>query len=229
MSDGGAGRGRVSEKYTREQLAEAVESSETLSQVMRRLGVEPTKGRRGYLRKLLKRWDIDGGHLRPACIRHTEQQLREAVAVSRSVVEVVRHLGLSPVGGNQAHIARRLAQLGLDTSHFTSSSSNANRKLRSGASLLSLGEKYHGRIPGERLRRALVRVGVPERCAECGTGPVRNGRPLRLEVDHVNGDWWDNRCGNLRLLCPNCHAVTDTYRGRKRRSAAEGSEAHAGG
>ncbi|MER5832314.1 HNH endonuclease [Streptomyces sp. NPDC002130] len=51
----------------------------------------------------------------------------------------------------------------------------------------------------------------------CGTGPWWNGKPLRLEVDHVSGDWWDNRPGNLQLLCPNCHAVTDTYRGRRRR------------
>ncbi len=54
----------------------------------------------------------------------------------------------------------------------------------------------------------------------CGTGPERNGLPLRLEVDHVNGDWWDNRRENLQLLCPNCHAVTDTYRGRRRRARA---------
>lgn len=30
----------------------------------------------------------------------------------------------------------------------------------------------------------------------------------------MNGDRTDNRLENLRLLCPNCHAQTDTYRGR---------------
>lgn len=203
----------MGEKYTREQLAVAVMSSETLPEVMRRLGVEPTKGRREYLRKLLRRWNIDAGHLRPACLRHTERELRKAAAVSKSVAEVVRRLGLNPVGGNQAYIGRRLVELGVEVSHFSAA---GRRDVRSGGPLLSLGRAEHGRVPGERLRRALIRAGVPDACAECGTGPVWHGKPLRLEVDHVNGDWWDNRRANLRLLCPNCHAVTDTYRGRKR-------------
>ncbi|WP_324604326.1 HNH endonuclease [Streptomyces sp. NRRL F-5126] len=78
-----------------------------------------------------------------------------------------------------------------------------------------------GRTPGEALRRWLLLSGRPETCAMCGTAGEWNGRPLRLQVDHRDGHWWDNRPENLRLLCPNCHAVTDTFRGRRRSGSTE--------
>lgn len=75
------------------------------------------------------------------------------------------------------------------------------------------------RLPGAQIRQALAELGRPELCEDCGTGPRWRGRPLTLEVDHINGDWSDN----LRLLCPNCHAVTDTYCRPNRRKRAQSS------
>ncbi|MEU0369875.1 HNH endonuclease signature motif containing protein [Streptomyces sp. NPDC006283] len=72
------------------------------------------------------------------------------------------------------------------------------------------------RVPSERLKQAMAALGVRERCAGCGTEPLWRGRPLPLEVDHVDGNWRNNRPDNLRLLCPNCHSSTDTYRGRSK-------------
>jgi hypothetical protein len=204
-------------RYDRDGLTEAVRASRTLSEAIARTGRRPTVGRRRHVRALLKEWGVDTSHLGSEGVRHTEEHLREAVRVSRSTAEVVRRLGIDPVGGNQAHIGRRIRALGIDTSHFEA----PRPRGRSRRDVLVAGRRQDGRIPGERLRRALVARGRPERCAGCGVGATWNGRPLRLEVDHVSGEWWDNRAENLRLLCPNCHAVTDTYRGRNRARRAE--------
>jgi 5-methylcytosine-specific restriction endonuclease McrA len=82
---------------------------------------------------------------------------------------------------------------------------------------LCVADTYRGRY---YLKRRLVRAGLLEdRCAECGLSDWR-GRPLALELHHVNGDGSDNRLENLAILCPNCHTQTDTWGGRNRRRAA---------
>ncbi|WP_375478716.1 HNH endonuclease [uncultured Jatrophihabitans sp.] len=45
------------------------------------------------------------------------------------------------------------------------------------------------------------------------------GAPISLALDHINGDPTDNRFENLRILCPNCHAQTDTWCRRNVKSA----------
>lgn len=52
-------------------------------------------------------------------------------------------------------------------------------------------------------------------CQDCGISSWNN-KPIVLECDHIDGDRTNNRLSNARLLCPNCHSQTDTYRAKNK-------------
>jgi hypothetical protein len=65
------------------------------------------------------------------------------------------------------------------------------------------------------LKARLIAAGLKKNeCEECGLTEWR-GAPIGLQLHHRNGDKTDNRLPNLQILCPNCHAQTDTWGGRK--------------
>ena len=69
-------------------------------------------------------------------------------------------------------------------------------------------------VNSAKLRKRLIAEGLKEeQCEMCGRRAWM-GEPIPLELEHTNGQRGDNRFENLRLLCPNCHSFTPTYRGR---------------
>lgn len=101
----------MSIRYTRELLEEAARETTNANDAVQWCGGMPTPGSRTYLRRKMAELEIDISHFSDMRVRHTEARLRELVAHSTSVAEVVRRLGISPVGGNQAHIGRRITAL----------------------------------------------------------------------------------------------------------------------
>lgn len=72
------------------------------------------------------------------------------------------------------------------------------------------------------LKLRLLKAGLLDpACRRCGLTHWR-GRPISLELHHVNGKRDDNRLENLALLCPNCHSQTDSWGGRNRAGARSG-------
>ncbi|PNE43323.1 HNH endonuclease [Streptomyces noursei] len=205
--------------YTRERLEAAASSSRTLSEALGKLGVDPRSSKRKYVKERMRRLGVDTSHFEREGVKWTKEILEPVVALSTSVNEVVRRLGLECVGGHQTNIARRIKAYGIDTSHFSTvvrtENMRYNQRRRTAKEILVEATSAHAtRIPNSRLKRAMRELGVEEHCALCGIEPVWQGEPLPLEVDHIDGNWRDNRIENLRFLCPNCHATTDNYRGR---------------
>ncbi|MDQ0843035.1 HNH endonuclease [Streptomyces sp. V1I6] len=208
--------------YTRERLSEAARSSRTLSEALGKLGVDPkNKARRAYLRDRFRRLGVSTSHFEREGHRWSRERLDAAVRKSTNMCQVLRALGLDVLGGQHTHISRRIRALGIDTSHFASRA--RTERMRTNSRRLSAAEILvrkpvddTKRTSNQLLKRALTESGVAQSCALCGLDAAWQGCLLPLEVDHIDGDWRNNRLDNLRLLCPNCHSSTDTYRGRKR-------------
>lgn len=77
--------------------------------------------------------------------------------------------------------------------------------------------KYSNDVQTNKVRIKLLKEGYKKyECENCHLS-VWLGQPIPLEVHHIDGDRSNNKICNFQLLCPNCHALTDTYRGKNSR------------
>jgi hypothetical protein len=150
-------------------------------------------------------------------MKYTEEEFIIAVKTSTSIRQVLNKLGLKEAGGNYSITKTRIKNLGLDTSHFKGQAWNKGKTLgpRKPVEELLVNDRKHP-YQSFKLKNRLLQEGIKiHQCECCGITEWRK-KPTPLELDHINGINYDNRLENLRLLCPNCHAQTDTYRGRNK-------------
>jgi bacterioferritin-associated ferredoxin len=138
--------------------------------------------------------------------KFTRQEIEQFVQESCSYAALAEKLGYNSRAGSCVKSIRAMInELHLDVSHFTGQ-----------------GWKYNNFDYGRFRKGVVIRssqaldalIFIRGHCCErCGESQWL-GQPIPLEVHHEDGDSLNNEMDNLKLLCPNCHALTDNYRGR---------------
>ena len=165
--------------------------------------------------------------------KYDKEWLEELCKDSYSLAEVLRKAGRKQAGGNQDTLKKKIAEFGIDTSHFTGmlwskgkTKENDERLMRDSLNK----EKYsldkvfceNSPVTQRVLRGYVERHSMVEyKCQTCGCDGHWQNSIISLELDHINGENTDNRLENLRYLCPNCHALTETYRGKNKALKAQ--------
>lgn len=130
--------------------------------------------------------------------------MADIVANSTSNREVAEKLGyVKDGGGTMGTLKKMYEKLELDTSHFKQQAWNK------GNYDYNLFAKGVAKKSGKTIAAPLIAL-RGQKCECCGITEWL-GNPIKLEVHHLDGDRLNNELENLKLLCPNCHAYTETY------------------
>ncbi|MEU8789044.1 HNH endonuclease signature motif containing protein [Streptomyces sp. NPDC048643] len=209
---------RERRSYTRELLTEAAAHSYSVRELFEYLGHPPDTSPYGHVRKKLDQFGIDTSHFTrgrgygPSLI--PPETLAPAAARSSSLAVLLKTLGMADNTTNRARLRRSAETHGIAFDHFTGQGHRRgvpSPRRKSAEQVLHRGAPGSPRTRTTLLRRALDDLEVPHTCAECGIGDIWRGKRLVLEIDHVNGERFDNRPENLRYLCPSCHSQTGTH------------------
>lgn len=138
--------------------------------------------------------------------KFTRQEIENCVKNSYSFATLAGKLGYCTTGGSYLTTMKSMInELSLDISHFTGQSWNNNNfnyeRFQKGVVI-----KTSQAVDALSFIRGY-------RCEQCGEEKWLE-QPIPLEVHHEDGDCLNNEMNNLKLLCPNCHALTDNYCGK---------------
>lgn len=148
--------------------------------------------------------------------KYTKEYIKEFIFDCCSIRCVLRNLGLKPDGGHKG--LRELIQEVLIELKQYKGQAHARGKFGEYYIRKSNDELFckSSRTSWWNLKMALFNRGIKKKqCESCKLSEWM-GKPIPLELHHVDGDKYNNELSNLQILCPNCHTFTDNYKIKNR-------------
>lgn len=137
----------------------------------------------------------------------SEEEFAQLVKESRSFQDLAQRIGYKKEGGGtQTALKEAVKERGLDTSHFLGQGWNKDNHDYSTFTKDSVKKN------GKTTLKAIINL-RGRKCECCGFTEWL-GKPINLEIHHIDGDHNNNELENIQLLCPNCHSYTDNYCGK---------------
>jgi hypothetical protein len=129
--------------------------------------------------------------------------LQEAANRVESIAGLARELGYKKNAGGTYGVIKKYLQLyGIKTDHWSGQTWSKDKRLKDW-SQYSKHQNFKHHLIEDR----------GHACQSCKQTTWMDNR-IPLEVHHIDGDRTNNDYENLELLCPNCHSLTDTWKGR---------------
>lgn len=135
-----------------------------------------------------------------------EQYVKESDSLSETLIK----MNIPIQGNNSKTLKNKIEEYNIDISHFTYGNAKRSKTEYIPA------EKYltkNSILKSSKLKIKLLKEKIKEnKCECCGISEWR-GKPITIQLHHIDGDNTNNELSNLMMLCPNCHSQTDNYCG----------------
>jgi len=137
------------------------------------------------------------------------ERIQDAISKTQSMTQAYKLLGLE-----RKTFKRMAEELGLYQPN------QSGKGMKKNNPKYPMEKIFNNELPmqSHKLKLRLLNEGYKEYKCECCNHREWLGQPIPLELHHKNGDKSKNNLDNLELLCPNCHALTDTYRSKNLKS-----------